>query len=1062
MKKRAKAKVDPIRQRTQYTCVATSILMALRALGKDLNEDQVNRILGAEPKKGARWEEALATIQYFGCRGTLTAPSTLGQIKGWTDQGLPVLIAWNPEGRPWSHASVVFHVEQGPPETWAEGVGDDAQIQGSGEGMYVWVADPNIPNPSKMYRIVHEQEFYEKWGEDWGDFIVRRPALVVSVEVDAGGRQVMASNKSGGRKGKRPQRVNQPKDPREKYRVRGKAPKDRNEIAEALAANRGQGNPGPHHNRSKDVAKGRSRKPKHRGKSDWKQAETAVANTEVQSSFYKRLEGEPLQVTPLRTMPDYGERDFNEERTMMDLKDMLAELTDSTKNTKKTAKLGLKRERVWKHRKDSGSDVYSVQLKGSVPFSNMWVSVDAIDANAEKSATLTVKMNDGTLFNKSFKGKGIDAKVRAFELADEVFQAKSEDPSKMGLRKTTDAPRTASARPAGGLYGYTKSTQRDVLASVRKVQKSANRIAKTIYAKDKNTFNFLHLHAERSNSLSARILCAAMENIGPKVAAETDTKTAGKTEYLVFPPTKHNTTGEDITGFCWFNDFNGWWICDTATYPMGEYRTEEEAIRAMSGAGYDARRVKKTTRKQRHKPMPIYDKSASTKTAAPQLCAGSNMDPSSVNCKAPVVYLDSNGYVYCAKHAPPKGGRNRVRKLRPAEIKKVNRGEMYALKYAGHGMYGYRVKTAKLALQACLDISQEAGSVAYDLHTRRTAKYAKITSFLKDHSKRGRCRYARLLLRFYPDAPVVTASEDADEKEAKHEKGKSVALKDMPKEMQENAKDPSKHIKPKKKKKASEIEDLNMQVLAALEADDVDEDEKLALLEKAKKVYNTLTNSQKSAGGCDNLPNEAMVENCKKKQEEAKDSKEAEDDSDKTAGCEKLPNEAMQKACEDKKKEGEENSDDDGDKKASRVRLTTRVATGEIQRGLIRFAADEEDGEEDDEKSADNMGRSQLPGESDGNQVQPKLEGNSGYNPGSTELNGDSGAPKAAADAAELAAKAEGSTTLPGDDESDKIQPDMNTHGYEVGHAVKTKKSSDSETWATTSLPDGATLIWVE
>ena len=931
MKKRAKAKVDPIRQRTQYTCVATSILMALRALGKDLNEDQVNRILGAEPKKGARWEEALATIQYFGCRGTLTAPSTLGQIKDWTDKGLPVLIAWNPEGRPWSHASVVFHVEQGPPETWAEDVGDDAQIQGSGEGMYVWVADPNIPNPSKMYRIVHEQEFYEKWGEDWGDFIVRRPALVVSVEVDAGGRQVMASDKtarvvvnnrladvppemeamaskmlaahtraapilrrftkhiavtaftdsnyhiniiapgwstlidedqpdydpalamefgrqskkgkavmtdiakrhgykptgrgmwlsdgkhniilgmaggrtssvmasdkSGGRKGKRPQRVNQPKDPREKYRVRGKAPKDRNEIAEALAANRGQGNPGPHHNRSKDVAKGRSRKPKHRGKSDWKQAETAVANTEVQSSFYKRLEGEPLQVTPLRTMPDYGERDFNEERTMMDLKDMLAELTDSTKNTKKKA----------------------------------------------------------------------------------------------------------NTRPAGGLYGYTKSTQRDVLASVRKVQKSANRIAKTIYAKDKNTFNFLHLHAERSNSLSARILCAAMENIGPKVA--------------------------------------------------------------------------------------------STKTAA------------------------------------------------------------------GHGMYGYRVKTAKLALQACLDISQEAGSVAYDLHTRRTAKYAKITSFLKDHSKRGRCRYARILLRFYPDAPVVTASEDADEKEAKHEKGKSVALKDMPKEMQENAKDPSKHIKPKKKKKASEIEDLNMQVLAALEADGVDEDEKLALLEKAKKVYNTLTNSQKSAGGCDNLPNEAMVENCKKKQEEAKDSKEAEDDSDKTAGCEKLPNEAMQKACEDKKKEGEENSDDDGDKKASRVRLTTRVAMGEIQRGLIRFAADEEDGEEDDEKSADNMGRSQLPGESDGNQVQPKLEGNSGYNPGSTELNGDSGAPKAAADAAELAAKAEGSTTLPGDDESDKIQPDMNTHGYEVGHAVKTKKSSDSETWATTSLPDGATLIWVE
>jgi len=55
--------------------------------------------------------------------------------------------------------------------------------------------------------------------------------------------------------------------------------------------------------------------------------------------------------------------------------------------------------------------------------------------------------------------------------------------------------------------------------------------------------------------------------------------------------------------------------------------------------------------------------------------------------------------------------------------------------------------------------------------------------------------------------------------------------------------------------------------------------------------------------GCEKLPNEAMVENCEKKKEEA---------AKKEAGCEKLPNEKMQQLCEDKKEEG-------ADKKAGDV-----------------------------------------------------------------------------------------------------------------------------------------------
>ena len=78
-----------------------------------------------------------------------------------------------------------------------------------------------------------------------------------------------------------------------------------------------------------------------------------------------------------------------------------------------------------------------------------------------------------------------------------------------------------------------------------------------------------------------------------------------------------------------------------------------------------------------------------------------------------------------------------------------------------------------------------------------------------------------------------------------------------------------------------------------------------------------------------------------------------------------------------------------------------------------------------------------------------------GYNPGSTAKN------KAAAEDAELDAKAEGRTYLPGDEETDKLQPDMKEYGYEVGGTKKSKKAYETVT-SVTELPDGAKLYWVE
>lgn len=76
------------------------------------------------------------------------------------------------------------------------------------------------------------------------------------------------------------------------------------------------------------------------------------------------------------------------------------------------------------------------------------------------------------------------------------------------------------ARAPGGLYGYTKSTQRDCEASIRKLQRFASRSARSAYSKDSRVAEFLGTHAKRSKSASARVLMAALKELSPKFANE--------------------------------------------------------------------------------------------------------------------------------------------------------------------------------------------------------------------------------------------------------------------------------------------------------------------------------------------------------------------------------------------------------------------------------------------------------------------------------------------------------------------------------------------------------------
>lgn len=168
----ARAAVNPVRQRSQYSCMAASMAMCLRSFGVPCDEDEVNRVMGAKPLRGAAWENALACGQHYGMRCTLMTPCTISQLKSWTDEEIPVMIAWNPEGRPWSHASVVFDVD------------DDHTV---------YVADPNMPDPNETVRVVPKKDFYAKWYESFPDYLVRRPALAVEREITSDGRQTKAS-----------------------------------------------------------------------------------------------------------------------------------------------------------------------------------------------------------------------------------------------------------------------------------------------------------------------------------------------------------------------------------------------------------------------------------------------------------------------------------------------------------------------------------------------------------------------------------------------------------------------------------------------------------------------------------------------------------------------------------------------------------------------------------------------------------------------------------------------------------------------------------------------------
>jgi hypothetical protein len=563
--------------------MAASMAMCLQAHGHEhCDEDKVNKVMGAQPMQGATWEQALACSQHYGMRGTLTSPCTLKQLKAWTDAGTPVIIAWNPEGREWSHASVVFDVD------------DDGNVS---------VADPNIPDPDETVRVVPKSEFYSKWYEKWPDYLVRRPAMAIEREVTQDGRQVQAGKKD----------LRSQKD-RAMSRFLKKGPPTHEEESEAaqgmhsvlwkLRKEQGQaGMPGAgmgagaHKDKSqydrkreqrvdrdatltqplmtrRDYGAAMSDSPMKTAKNLPPDVECYVEEGKAQGlpedqawavawsrwCKYKKPGDEHCQKSPSEYFP--GRKAKFERGVSMTVDEVAEVVGPEFKEMNEDPPSSVIKVREKMEGKTAtplvAMDQFADLLKDSkfeqgksVPLSDL---PKELQENVKDPPASVVKVRE------EMEGKAADL-LTADDFADSLKEGKFEkdkpaDPTEnmspedaAEWKKQNEAhkdefkaaggeedgalfnlffnqePRTAAMK-ASGKYGFTKAVEAACTVGANKLQKAASRIAKELYGKDEGSPSFLAKHAAKGGSKTAAMLLKAMEGIGPMAGLG---KTAGKT-----------------------------------------------------------------------------------------------------------------------------------------------------------------------------------------------------------------------------------------------------------------------------------------------------------------------------------------------------------------------------------------------------------------------------------------------------------------------------------------------------------------------------------------------------
>ena len=490
MDKSAKANVNPIRQRTQYTCMTTSVTMCLQALGQPhADEETVNKVLGALPMRGACWEQALAACNHYGMRSTLIVPATLPQLKQYTDQGFPVIIAYNPEGKAWSHASVIFDIS------------DDLQVS---------IADPNMADPDETVRVMSKSEFYRVWGEPYNGYTIRRPAMVVQPEISEDGRQLLAKhfNKSASKENKPMSKnasdlakLSEELTLLSEQMILGKSKRKKKK-------NQSQPTTEPAGHKSKTVTvKGKPKKPRNLLHLDFIQQGRPGGNVQKNKKKYNRKDKSwqkrSLQ-QPLQTRPDYGVRnaELEEQAMKMSELDMLAMELEARIKSRENHSEKEVQESIDDHFPHGAPDINKVRENSKEKKSEEFVSEQEVDAVEE-----------------ALMGMMEQSELEKFSYLAEKVASSLDKLDSLGTVRESSLPNSEVKTAASGLYGFTKGVQKDCESAIRKVSKTAARIAKQLWAKDQGVCAFLNTHAKRSKSLSAKVILTAMKELGPKVAS---------------------------------------------------------------------------------------------------------------------------------------------------------------------------------------------------------------------------------------------------------------------------------------------------------------------------------------------------------------------------------------------------------------------------------------------------------------------------------------------------------------------------------------------------------------
>ena len=735
----AKADVALIRQETQFSCCAASIASALKAHGKDMTEAGVNKVLGASPMGGATWEAMLATVQYFGLRGTLVVPSTLAQLKSWTDAGIPVVIAWNPEGRPWSHASTVFHVD------------DDHTVH---------IMDPNIPDPSETVRVVPKAEFYKKWYEAIGDkLIVRRPAMAVEREVTVDGRQVMAGKKElRSQKDRAMSRFLQhgPVRPVDKSDTQSAMSKAQWELRkeEGRAGLPGAGMGAGYH-------KDKSRYDRGHGKS------------------VEREAGSLTQ--PLMTRRDYGAVTARDYASILKLAVNLP--ADVERYVEEGTDAGMPEDKAW-------AVAWSRYCKYKNPESEH-CQMNKSEYFPGRTAAGPYEIMYRIPGKGGFKAKAFKDNEAAVKWLEKFREKQGDDVDVRWPAKTAKFERGVSmtvdevAEVVGDEF---REMNEDPPESVKKVMEGMQ--GKTAH---RPSLLAMDAFAEmlRDGKFEEGVPADPTENMSPEDAAEWERQTEEhKDEFKTadLESVLHRDDDGTVPFDLFFNRTAApklvWKVnrvmgAQYAETPVGTYWIHPEGRHYevkldQSPVGYANQDQYAEDPSAEAKKMvgAHYAKALRGKTAAvtaggkygftkgtESACGvGVNKLQKSASRIAKALYAKDEGSpAFLAKHAARAGSKTASMLLKAME----SIGPMASLAKngktagkSGTGLYGFSEKTAKLGLDACTALHHEAGMIAGDLFARKGADPVKVSGYLAANAKKGKCAYSAMLGECSPDVAV--------------------------------------------------------------------------------------------------------------------------------------------------------------------------------------------------------------------------------------------------------------------------------------------------------------------